>query len=54
MGKFFNLSHASVLDLGWANFLSSLAKTGKFLNLSHASFTDLGLEFQFINVITLP
>ena len=40
--KFLNLSHASFTDLGWANFLTSLAKTDKFLNTSHASFSDLG------------
>ena len=32
----------------------SLAKPDKYLYPSHASFTDLGLEFQLINLITLP
>ena len=64
MGEFFIPSHqnwqifepsnAPFTHLGWVNFLSPLTKTDKFFIPTHASFTDFRLEFQLINLLTLP
>ena len=52
--QIFEPSHASFTYLGWVNFLYPLTKTDKFFIPTHASFTDLRLEFQLINLLTLP
>lgn len=64
MGEFFIPSHQNwqifepsnfpVMHLGQMNFLSAFIKTDKFFFLNPASFTDFRLEFQLINLLTLP